>query len=264
MLQPFPKSLFVKLEKSDSRVGVPQLLKSLPIHVPAFFLVDPYGHPLSVPVLNQILKRGKTEVFINLMWFRINMDLSNPQVETRMTEFFGDDDWRRQGFNRLKGSPREQGFLNYFKSRLECRYFLPFKVRYDPEDKTGGDRTKYYLIHASNHIKALLLMKTVMWPLGDEEGTFDFSGESQGILISMAPTEDQLSEILIRQFAGQVLRFDEVLEKTWELPFIEKHYRSVLKKLEGHDVKITRISSKKTGIKGDDRILFHSQTKDRS
>ncbi len=180
-----------------------------------------------------------------------------------MTEFFGDDHWREQDFNRQSGPARERGFLGYFRSRLDCKYFLPFKLRYDPEDKSGGDRTKYYLIHSSNHIKALLLMKTVMWPLGDEEGTFDFSGESQGILISETPTEAQLAEILVGRFAGQSLRFDDLLENTWELPFTEKHFRSVLRNLEGSDVKITRVSSKKTGIKGDDRILFRSGSKDR-
>src|SRR5258708_23799882 len=66
--------------------------------------------------------------------------------------------------------------------------YSPFKLRYDVEDTRGGDRTKYYLLHVSNHVKAVLLMKEVMWPLGDEEGTFDYSGESNGILISSTPT----------------------------------------------------------------------------
>src|ERR1700687_1699285 len=136
----------------------------------------------------------------------------------------------------MHGVERERAFLEYFRGRLACKFMLPFKVRYDVEDNQGARRTKYYLLHVSNHVKAVLLMKEVMWPLGDEEGTFDFSGESQGVLISSTPTVQELETILLRQFKGKDLGFDELCERTWSLPFIAKHYREVVKRLEGKDV----------------------------
>jgi len=42
-------------------------------------------------------------------------------------------------------------------------------------------------------------MKEVMWPLGDEEGTFDYSGESQGVLISETPTEQELKKYFVTE-----------------------------------------------------------------
>jgi hypothetical protein len=99
-------------------------------------------------------------------------------------------------------------------------------------------------------------MKEVMWPLGDEEGTFDYSGESQGILISETPTEHELRDILLRKFMGQECGFDQLREQTWNLPFIERYYRAVLKPMEGREVTIRRITSKKTGLAGEDRIRF--------
>jgi hypothetical protein len=184
------------------------------------------------------------------------MDLSNPLMQPHLDELFGDDAWREQSFMGMHGAEREKGFLDYFRSRLACRFVLPFKVRYDVEDTRGGGRTKYYLLHVSNHVKAVLLMKEVMWPLGDEEGTFDYSGESQGILISTTPTVEELEGILLREFKGRELGFDDLRERTWMLPFIEKHYREVLKRLEGKDVEVRRISSKRTGIRGQDIIRF--------
>ncbi len=156
----------------------------------------------------------------------------------------------------MHGIERENAFVEYFKSRLACKFVLPFKVRYNVEDKRGGDRTKYYLLHVSNHVKAVLLMKEVMWPLGDEEGTLDYSGESQGVLISSTPTVDQLETILLREFKGKELGFDDLRERTWMLPFVEKHYREVIKRLEGKDVMVHRITSKRTGISRQDRIRF--------
>lgn len=255
-LRPYPQNLTVSVLCADSRSYIPDLLARVGTPVPSFFLVDPYGHPLPLSVINDILCRQRTEALINLMWFRVNMALSNPAMEQHLDRLFGDDDWHQQPFITMHGASRERVFLNYFRSRLKCRFVLPFKVRYDVEDTHGGDRTKYYLLHASNHVKAALLMKEVMWPLGDEEGTFDYSGESQGILISSTPTVEELEEILSREFRGKELSFDDLRERTWSLPFVEKHYREVVRRLEGKGVRVRRVTSKRTGIAGSDRIRF--------
>ena len=255
-LQPYPPNLAVNLQGADSKTFIAELLNKVDQLCPSFFLIDPYGHPLPIPTINSILRRDRTEALINLMWFRINMDLSNPLMKTRVDELFGDDDWSRQPFMQMHGVERDSRFIEYFKSRLTGRFVLPFKIRYDPEDTHGGSRTKYYLLHVSNHVKAVLLMKGIMWPLGDEEGTFDYSGESQGVLISSTPTTDELQAILLREFKGKELSFDELQERTWSLPFIEKHYRKAILALEGTKLDIRRITSKRTGIKGLDRIRF--------
>ena len=256
ILQPYPENLSVNVHRADSRSFVPDLLQKIDTQSPSFFLIDPYGHPLPIPVVNTILNRGRTEALINLMWFRINMDLSNSLMRAHLDELFGDTTWSQQPFMRMRGLEREKGFLEYFTSRLACEFVLPFKLRYDVEDNQGGDRTKYYLLHVSNHVKAVLLMKEVMWPLGDEEGTFDFSGDAQGVLISSTPTVQELESFLLSRFKGRDVGFDQLRELTWELPFMEKHYREVVKRLEGNGVVVRRITSKRTGIKGQDRVRF--------
>lgn len=255
-LQPYPQNLKVNVVCEDSRSFVPDLLRDLGAQMPAFFLIDPYGHPLPLSVIRKILRRQRTEVLINLMWFQINRDLNNPKVEARLNELFGDTLWRDQPFMNLRGAEREKAFLAYFISKLGASYVRQFRIRYDVEDSRGGDGTKYYLLHVSNHVKAALLMKEVMWPLGDEEGTFDYSGESQGILISESPNEQELRDILLREFKGKVISFDALREQTWDLPFIERHYRSVLRPMEGKEITIARITSKRTGISGADQIRF--------
>jgi three-Cys-motif partner protein len=255
-LQPYPENLSVNVHCADSRSFVPDLLHKIGTQSPSFFLIDPYGHPLPIPVVNTILNRGRTEALINLMWFRINMDLANPLMRAHLDELFGNPTWSQQPFMGMRGVEREKGFLEYFTTRLACKFVLPFKLRYDVEDNQGGDRTKYYLLHVSNHVKAVLLMKEIMWPLGDEEGTFDFSGETQGVLISSTPTLQELENFLLSNFKGRDISFDRLREVTWKLPFVAKHYREVVKRLEGNRVVVRRISSKRTGIKGQDRVRF--------
>jgi three-Cys-motif partner protein len=259
MTGPYPMNLKVNTRLADSRDLIPNIIQQLrKRRSPSFFLVDPYGHPLTVPVMNDVLALPQSELLINLMWYRVNMNMENASVQHLVSELFGDDDWQRQPFKTQSAKRREDNFVEYFRQRLSAKYVLPFRIRYDAhEDHVLGSRTKYYLLHASNSWKAVLLMKDVMWRLGDEEGTFDFSGSSQGVLISQTPKIDELKRILLREFAQQQLAFDDILEKTWPLPFIEKHYRSVIQELRASgDVEVTPVSSKGTGLKGRDLVRF--------
>lgn len=257
-LQPYERGLSVHVLAEDAKEFVPDLLNQVPDLAPSFFMVDPYGHPLTIPILNDILRRSQTEALINFMYFRVNMDACNPMVQYHVDEMFGDCEWRAQSFMKMNGKYREEQFLDYFMSKIEAKYKIPFRIRFDVEDGMGRDRTKYYLIHASNHPKAVLLMKEVMWPLGDEEGLFDFSGENQGVLFSRSPREEELRKFLLHTYVGKQMEFDQLREETWNLPFVEKHYRHVLKKLRSEGlVEIVPVSSRtERGLKQKDRVRF--------
>jgi len=264
-LQPYHARLRVTVYPEDSAHVVPRLLNEFPRTTPAFFLIDPFGNPLPLPVINAILQRPKTEVLINLMQYSINMHLNNPQERARLDELFGHSAWRTQPFMALSGTEREQGFLDYFCSQLAAKYVFPFKIMMDKvEDRVRGNRTKYYLLHASNNKRAVLLMKEVMYPLGDEEGTFDYSGTSQGILISRTPQIEQLQHVLLEQFNDRKATFDDIREETWRLPFIEKHYRTAIQNLRAENatrksayIEITPRDSKTSrGLSGRDIVEF--------
>lgn len=256
-LEPYPTQMDVQVISEDSNTFVQDLLGKATNSDPSFFMIDPYGHPMSIPRINQILMRQRTETLITLMWYQINRDLANPLVHDQLNKLFGDTSWRDQPFMKDSGFRREQGFLSFFRDRLKAKFALPFRICFDNEDKVHGRRTKYYLLHASNHPKAILLMKDIMWPLGDEDGTFEFSGITQGVLISNSPKEDDLREILLERFAGQKIGFDHLRERTCELPYTEKQYRSLLQRLRAEGtIKVTPVTSKKNGLKGDDLIEF--------
>jgi three-Cys-motif partner protein len=257
-LRPFPKGLNIRAILADSKCAIPKLLGELTT-VPSFFLIDPYGHPLPVPIINRILRGARTEVLINLMWWRINMDMANPTVQKNVDVLFGDDEWRVQPFMNQRSEARRRGFIDYFLSRLDAKYTVPFTIFYDAvEDKVRGERVKYHLIHASNNIKAALLMKEVMYTLGDEDGTFSYSGTPQDTLISETPSDEDLSCALLSDLAGRTLTFDGVREHTYRLPFVEKQYRGVLQGLRKTGrVRVEPVSSKtERGLTKDDLIIF--------
>ncbi len=254
--RPYGERLDVRLLPYDAKQAVPSELSKMAF-VPTFFMIDPYAHPLTIPIINSMLRREKTEALINFMFYRINMDAENPKVQHHLDEMFGNTNWRSQAFLSQSGVEREQGFLEYFCSCIDAKYHFPFRIKFDREDRLSSNRTKYYLIHVSNHPKAVLLMKEVMWPLGDEAGTFEF-GQSQRNLISSTPSIAELQRVLLDKYKGRTLSFDAVREETWDLPFIEKHYREAIKAMfKNQQVEIIPVTSKTTrGLREADRVRF--------
>lgn len=256
-LKPYPLNLHVEVLNEDSETYIRELLSRIRTLAPSFFMIDPYWHPLAIPVINDILSRQRTEVLITLMWYQINRDLANPMVQPRIDQLFGHNDWRTEPFMRLKGTAREHAFVDYFSSNLNAKYVLPFRIGFDPEDNIKGERTKYYLLHASNHPRAALLMKEVMYPLGDEAGTFRFAADQRVPLISNTPDISELRIAVTTFFSGRELSFDEIREQTWQLPFVEKHYREVIQKLRTEGVvNVIPVSSKRGGISRKDLVRF--------
>jgi len=237
-----------------------KLLDAIPTNWPAFFFIDPYGHPLSFPTIRKILEHPRREVFLNLMWFSINRDLNNPKEKEPLNKMFGHSSWQNQSFITEKGDVRENYFLKYVESEIGARFPIHFKIIFGPDDKVKGyNRTKYYLIHFSNHEKAALTMKQIMHKLGDEEGTFDYSASRQEVLFTRTPQISQLKEYLVSNYCGKGIRISFLqlqIDTISDLPFIEKHYRAAIKEMEGKELEIERIESKKTGIKNKDIIIF--------
>lgn len=250
-----PKRLHLFVQEEEAKDFVGTLLREVPHLVPSFFMVDPYGHPLTIPIINDILKRQRTEALVTFMYFRINMDASNPKAIPRVDQMFGHQDWRRQPFLKARGIKRELGFLQYFLDEIQAQYKLVFRLRFDREDKVSPERTKYYLIHASNHPKAVLLMKEIMHPLGDEAGVFDYSGREQAALFERRPRDEDLEEFLVANHACKEIAYDTLREETWNQPFVDKQYRKVIKGLEKRGLaEIVRVSSKKSGLRRHDLV----------
>lgn len=196
------------------------------------------------------------------MWYQVTRDLSNPKMRTAVDRLFGHEDWRDEPFMNLIGHEREKAFIRYFCSQVGAEHSLRFAVRFSPEDRVrgGAHRTKFYLIHISSHPMAALLMKEVMFSASDNPAELQFSGREavgQLSMFSNEPDLDTLETALVEQFAGRAVSFDGVRLETLDLPFVEKHYRQVVRSLEAsRRVSVDRIDSKRSGLKGRDLVHF--------
>lgn len=249
----------------DAHDLVAEILKTLRNRtgtVPTLFFVDPYGHPLPVPVLKKLLAISKSEVLVNLMWYRINMDLGNVDRFEHFNYMFGHEKWIDQQFMHLTGRAREESFLKYFEQEVGAPYHVHFAMPYSPEDKVAAPdkRRKFYLVHFSSNPRAATVMKEVMRRA--EKNLAQLYGSlNQSSFDFATPDNLRISELtrtLCARFpAGRQITFRDLLDRTANLPYVQPDYRQALKQLESEGrVNIDRRESKRTGLTDGDIIRF--------
>ena len=250
-----PNNLYIEIVSGKAEEHVSQLLKDVKNMAPAFFFLDPYGHPLEMYLIREILRRQRTEVLINFMFYQINRDIGNSLVEDKVTKLFGTTAWKDQPFVNLSGNQREQGILDYYIQQLGVGYYIPFKIRFGTDEKVPASRTKYYLIHATNHFLGFDKMLEVMWKHGSE-GSLD-CGDGQMVLFP-EKTVASLKDFLYGKYSGQEIPFDKMREENWRLYYREKEFREALQALKKEKkAEFIPVSSKTDrGCTGNDKIKF--------
>jgi hypothetical protein len=232
---------------------------------PSFFFIDPFGfRGVPLETVGRILSVPKTEVFFTFMLRDVNRFLELQQLDPVMTSLFGDDCWRTV----IHHPDRERALVELYRRQLHeqanATYSLHFKVC-----ESDSTATLYYLIHANNNFKGHQIMKGVMLNQGVNGefaylGRNDLSERTQMLLFDPNDTSALAGELL-RRFAGQTLTFDGIMEAMshpWNLepPFIERHYRQVIKSMASDgSLFIRRVSSKRSGLKENDLVVFASQ-----
>ncbi len=247
------QNLSFKCIRGDAEEEAAKYFK-LHANLPIFLNVDPYGYPLSMDLLNKILLKGRKEIFLTFMVYQIIRDINNPKSQHSIDRLFGGVKWREENFNDLNSREKAEKLLGYFKSQVEAKYKKVFTIW------RNSTQPKYFLLHLSNHGKAVHLMREVMWGFGNEEGTFESSNEQNERLFSATPDNEELHRELLKKYSGkrEPVSFWDIQLETYELNFREKHYREVIKEMEKKDeVKINRKKSKRDGLNRRDEVLFN-------
>ena len=111
-LKPFPARVNVETSEGDAFERLSAILNELRRDraqmAPAFLFVDPYGFKIPAGLLGDLMKAGRVELFINVMWRELDMLIQQrpapgtPHAQT-LDEIFGSEflahgsNWRRHG-----------------------------------------------------------------------------------------------------------------------------------------------------------------------
>lgn len=253
----YPKIKNINIQGSFADVVGKVLIQVKASGIPSFFFIDPFGFG-GVPfaIIRDILSIRRTEVFITFMYRDINRFLESSAAQEALDKLFG-----IRVSEQLQRTPssREHALRNLYVKQLQeaasARFVWPFRI-----SMTEERRTLYYLIYATNHFKGLMLMKTVMHNQGPG-GVFSYLGpedKPRRIQLSFFGEDiEPLRNLLLSQFKGRELTYDEIEEETWDAPFVDKHYRTALKEMEDEGIiTVKRVSSKRRGLWGKDEISF--------
>lgn len=207
--------------------------------IPSFTFFDPFGYKgLSLRLVNGVIKDWGCDCVFFFNYNRINAGISNPMVKQHMDALFGEEraDELRAKVNGAKPALRQEMVLEELSNALiemGGKFVLPFRFKNDE------GRLTHHLIFVSKNFKGYEVMKEIMAKESstEDQGVASFAyspaDETMPFLFEFQRPLDDLEELLLAGFAGQNISMLEIYrEHSVGHPYLSRHYKSVLGKLE--------------------------------
>lgn len=241
--------------KSEFDAGIRDLLANVSYESirPSFFFIDPFGLNLSFSSLVEILKYKKVEILLTFMYDGVSRCMG-AKTSKCLDAFLGTNAW--EDLKDLHGSTREDSAMDLFRNQLKehAHYVWPYKVH-----SSKADRTLYYLVHVSNHLKGAKIMRDCFSSINYSR--IAYLGKSNNQLSIFELKEYQVSEVedyLLQNCIGFNGTYDDLLSLIIDAtPYQNKVLRQAVKRWEkaGRAI-IQRVTSKQTGIDKDDLVTL--------
>ncbi|RLM83673.1 three-Cys-motif partner protein TcmP [Halobellus sp. Atlit-38R] len=227
---------------------------------PTFFFIDPFGfRSLDYNVVTEIGSTPQFEFLITFMSRDMNRFLQSDDHQEALNTVFGTNNWASaiEAYDPKNWIP----LVEYYTDRLEENG--PQKTFEYMISEPETTQTIYYLVFGTNHPNGLKTMREVMNHCGTGEFAYapkqpEYDREQARLPGTGEPTE----QFLLDRFGEYIITFKKLVEiSSNERKYsddTESAYREAIRELERRgEVDIQRISSKETGIQGEDLIDFH-------
>lgn len=213
---------------------------------PSLIFIDPFGYG-SIPfdLISRLfqLRNNSLELLITFMAGKMAQWMEDENHQKAITETLGYQGWKEEVSTEYKKDERAQKFSQIYQRQLKyeagARYTLPFEMVEESKRQIC-----YYLIHVTNHIEGLKVMKHSMFNAGaddkfaylgpdhsayeDEQLSFSEFGETD----NFAKRIEEFAEELHNRYEGESILFRDLLKETLdENVFKTTHYRDAFKHL---------------------------------
>jgi len=165
-LSPLPKRIELETSEGDAFEKLSEILKDLRGRrmAPAFMFVDPYGFKIPTRLLADLMKAGRVELFINVMWRELDMLIQHhPTVGSAaaqtLDDVFGSGEWRTE-ITGTDADDRLNQAIPVLARGIGATWWTS-AVRM----VTGGQATRYLLLHLTNSDDGRDLMKECSWKI---------------------------------------------------------------------------------------------------
>lgn len=197
-------------------------------NTPTFFFVDPFGYSLNYDLLKEMMKIPRSEMFLNFMYNGLNRGIPVDNVAATITKLFGTDEWKK--IRKLSSKKREKACIDLFKDQLGkfSKYVQDYRIKFPSKN-----RTYYYLIFLSNHIKGARIMPYCFAEFNAGNLEYKGKGPIQTSLFDMIEYKtDRIAQHLFNKYKNKDVKYVNLLITSFELKILERDLKKTLIKLE--------------------------------
>ena len=233
-----PDNVIVDIVDEDFASAARHIVtRSRGLRAPVFAFIDPFGWSgVPMTVIRDLLSSAMCEVLFNFNFNSVNRFVNddNPHVARHFAELFSSLEYEHRRASDLDREDRKVFLRNLYLEKLQSvcnfRYVRSFEMI--DQDR---NRTAYFLMFGTRHIKGLHVMKNAMWALDPIAGArfTGFAGD-QRVLFYPEPDFSPLRSAILGAFAGRTVRIEMVEDFVVEhTDYKASHYkRQVLKPAE--------------------------------
>lgn len=235
-LNPLPRRIEVKTSEGDAFEKLSSILRDLRQQrremAPAFMFVDPYGFKIPARLLADLMGAGRVELFVNIMWRELDMLICQrpgPGTSHAQTldEVFGSGAWRT-AITGTEVDDRLNQAIPLLARAVGAKWWTS-AVRM----VTGGQATRYLLLHLTNSDDGRDLMKECSWkifPDGDFIARRSDNPDQQ-FLFERLPDLAPLRGWVLARLAERPQQWKDLHTAVRSEWWLKKHVNAVLKEL---------------------------------
>ena len=211
---------------------------------PAFIFVGPYGFSLPGSLLRAVMKSGKVELFINVIWRELDMAIALAKQESSsgiglaktLDTVFNGPSWRVR-IDSANFDTRANQAVDLFREMVGAKWATHIRML--------GDNwvTRYLLLHLTNHDDGRDLIKDCMWKVCPDGGFYARKSDDVSQEYLILPTADlrPLRSKILELLSQRPYRWHELCDwlrsEVWRPPHLTKVLRELRaeKKIEATD-----------------------------
>jgi hypothetical protein len=201
------------------------------ILAPAFIFVDPYGFKVPGEILRELMQFPRVELFLNVMWRELDMEIcqaqkyKEPTIAKTLDFVFNSQAWRN--IEAETSDERAELAIDQFQSLCDARWATSIRML------AGSRRTRYILVHLTNHEAGRDLMKECIWRVCPDGGFYARRSDNpdQQLLITPKPDLTPLEQWIRQVLASEPKRWGELTDAIRERLWLPKHLNGIIRQL---------------------------------
>lgn len=228
-----PKRLRVEVVVEDCYTALTELVDDIKLSreklAPAFIFVDPYGFKVPGKLLRELMMFERVELFVNVMWRQLCMAIAqndaNPGLVETLNIVFDGENWR--DLIGLEFESQAHTCTKLLRSMIGARWGTYIRMLGD------NNKTRYMLLHLTNHDAGRDLMKECMWKVSPSQAFVARSSDdpSQQFLISPEPDLTPLRQWVLKSLSERPKRWQDLIEEVRSEVWIQKQLNEIIRQL---------------------------------